>query len=494
MVAQDGAFLKSQVEFGAILARMQKVASEGRSIREVEKELHGSLRELGRLMLLEHVRAQGKGDLGPTLEYRGRVLRRLHKRQMRRLVTVFGEIIIRRAVYGTRETQKHELVPLDARLELPEGEFSCLLQDWAQSFCIEESYEQSQRKLERILGFRMTVRSLEHMNLHMARAVPSFLAAQPAPPPQEEGSILVVTVDGKGVPMRREVSEPHAHGRKRRRKGEKANKKREACVGAVYSVEPFVRRPRDIVDETFRERRRQDRPEPRHKRLRAELTRPIDGEEVRGKELTFRWLAQEVAQRRQPGQPLVCLSDGDAALHRMQENHLPGADCVLDLYHAMERLWDAAHCFHPEGSQEATDFVEQRLQRILEGKVGRVIGGLSQMATKHQLRGSRLAQLNTVVGYLSNNRAYMKYDEYLAKGYPIGSGVAEGACRHLVKDRMEGTGMRWRVSGAQAMLHLRGVWLNDDWDAFQHRRAQEEQRLLHPYRSFVQQQWERKAA
>ena len=167
---------------------------------------------------------------------------------------------------------------------------------------------------------------------------------------------------------------------------------------------------------------------------------------MRGKELTFRWLAEEVVQRRQPGQPLICLSDGDAALHRMQEDHLPGAVCVLDLYHATERLWDAAHCLHPEGSQEANNSVEQRLLRVL------------------------------------------------AKGYPIGSGVAEGACRHLVKDRMEGTGMRWRVSGAQAMLHLRAVWLNDDWEAFQHRRAQEEQRLLHPYRSFVQQQWERKAA
>ncbi len=106
----------------------------------------------------------------------------------------------------------------------------------------------------------------------------------------------------------------------------------------------------------------------------------------------------------------------------------------------------------------------------------------------------RLAKLNDAAGFLSNQRASMKYDEYLAKGYPIGSGVAEGACRHLVRDRMEGTGMRWTISGAQAMLHLRAVWLNDDWDAFQRGRAREEQRSLHPYRSFVQQQWERKVA
>jgi hypothetical protein len=493
MVAQDGAFGKSRMLMEGLLSSMEEAAAGGERLDRVENEVHHRLQDIGRSLLQEHVEAQGTGDLGPTLEYKGRELRRLEDLHERRVMTVFGGLVICRAVYGTRETQKHELVPLDARLGLPEGEFSYLLQDWAQSFCIEESHEQSQTKLERILGFRLTVRSLEHMNQQMAQAVPSFLAARPAPPLQEEGSILVVTVDGKGVPMRREASEQPAQGRKRRRKGEKANKKREACVGAVYSIEPFVRTPQDIVNDTLRKRRREDRPEPRHKRLRAELTHPIEGQEVRGKELTFRWLVEEVAQRRQPGQPLIFLSDGDAALHRMQQNRLPGAVCILDIYHAIERIWDAATCFHPEGSQEANDFVVQRLERILEGKVGRVIGGLRQMATKQGLRGSRLAQLSDAVGYLSNKRACMKYDEYLAEGYPIGSGVAEGACRHLVKDRMEGTGMHWRVPGAQAMLHLRAVWLNDDWDAFQHHRTKEEQRLLYPYRPFVQQHW-RKAA
>ncbi len=165
--------------------------------------------------------------------------------------------------------------------------------------------------------------------------------------------------------------------------------------------------------DTLRKRRREDRPEPRHKLLRrrrlgakrADLTHPIDGQEVRGKELTFRWLVEEVAQRMQPEQPLIFLSDGDAALHRMQQDRLPGAVCILDIYHATERLWAAAPCFHPEGSQEANDFVVQRLERILEGEVGRVVGGMRQMATKQGLRGSRLAKLNEAAGYLSNQRA-----------------------------------------------------------------------------------------
>ena len=145
----------------------------------------------------------------------------------------------------------------------------------------------------------------------------------------------------------------------------------------------------------------------------------------------------------------------------------------------LERLWDAAYCFHAEGSREAEAFVTARLRMLLEGKVGGVIGGLRQMGTKHRLKGSKARTLAGVAKYLENNRDFMRYDAYLAAGYPIGSGVAEGACRHLVKDRLEQTGMRWTVDGAQAMLHLRATYLNGDWEAFYEYRVEEEQRRLY---------------
>ena len=148
----------------------------------------------------------------------------------------------------------------------------------------------------------------------------------------------------------------------------------------------------------------------------------------------------------------------------------------------MQRLWAAAHCFHPEGSDQARAFVTERLERILNGDVGRVIGGLKQMATKSKLRGSRGQRLQEVVTYLGNNRQFMHYDEYLAKGYPIGSGVVEGACRHLVKDRMELAGIHWKTEGAQAMLNLRAVYLNDEWEAFHSYRVDQESERLYPYR------------
>jgi hypothetical protein len=123
----------------------------------------------------------------------------------------------------------------------------------------------------------------------------------------------------------------------------------------------------------------------------------------------------------------------------------------------MERHWTAAHGFDAEGSDEAEEFVTDRLRGLLAGRVGDLIGGLRQRLSKHQLSGSRRKTLESVITSLENNRERMRYDEYLKAGYPIGSGVAEGACRHLVKDRMEQTGMRWTVTGARAMLHLRAT-------------------------------------
>jgi hypothetical protein len=332
---------------------------------------------------------------------------------------------------------------------------------------------------------------LEQMSVAMAASVPAFRESVPKPPVEEEGSILVLTADGKGIPMRRdaESAEGGPAVRGRRQKGEKANKKRMACVGAGYTIDPFVRTAEDVVEEVLRDARQSDRPKPCHKRLRAELTRELDGVEVNAKEQIFSWFAEQVKLRNPRGRkPVVCVMDGERALWKMLRALVPGVVCILDLFHVLERLWQAAYCFHSEGSDAAQEFVTDRLRRLLRGEVGYVIGGLKQMATKSQirrggqrLRGARRGQLTAVIGYLERNRRLMRYDEYLAAGFPIGSGVAEGACRHLVKDRMERTGMRWCVPGAQAMLDLRAVYLNDDWERFHNCRIKEERRRLYPY-------------
>jgi hypothetical protein len=494
IMSQEQWILKGQGQWEEMVAFVAQAAYEGRPIEQVERGLWQTLLKLGHTMLAGYVAGVGPGDVGETLDYQGRALRRLERQHERRYVSVFGELTIPRCVYGTRETQRHEVVPADARLGLPDGEFSYLLQEWDQAFCVQGSYEQSRQTVQRVLGLGQSVRGLEQMSLDMAEEVDSFREARPTPPAEEEGSIMVLTADGKGVPMRRDTGTDAPPVREHRTKGEKANKKRMACVGGVYTVEPFVRTPEEIVEEVLRDGRKPDRPAPCHKQLRAELTREIDGVEVNAKARIFEWFAEQVKLRNpRDRKPVVCVMDGERALWKRLGAWMAGVLCILDIFHVLERLWQAAHCFHPEGSDAAREFVSERLLRLLRGEVGYVIGGLKQMATKHQLCGAKGRQLSSVIGYFHHNRRFMQYDKYLAAGFPIGSGVAEGACRHLVKDRMELTGMRWRTPGAQAMLELRAVYLNDDWDAFQRHRIKRERRRLYPYLPLVRREWKKAA-
>jgi hypothetical protein len=260
-----------------------------------------------------------------------------------------------------------------------------------------------------------------------------------------------------------------------------------ACVGGVYSVAPFRRTADDVLDEILRQEKQEQRPKPQNKRLRAVLTRQVDGKEVNAKDVVFDWLAKEVQQRDpQEHRTVVAIMDGEAKLRVLQELKIGRAIGILDIWHVTEYLWKLAHCFHPEGSAEAEAFVETYLQKLLEGKVGRVIGGIRQMATKRgDMSKHKCEKVEEYLYYFAERREYMKYDEYLAAGYPIGSGVVEGACRHLVKDRMEQTGMRWRIAGAQAVLSLRAIYTNDDWEAFHADRIQTEQRKLYPYKKHL---------
>lgn len=282
--------------------------------------------------------------------------------------------------------------------------------------------------------------------------------------------------------MQHTCAEKRPHGQ-RRTKGQKANKKQMSYVGAVYSIDRFVRTANDVLDELARKEAAHDRPQPRHKHVAAEMTQIIEGEEHNGRVTLFGELGDEVRDRNPDGKKtVVAVMDGERSLWDILNVFLSFAIGVLDIFHVLERLWTAAHVFHAEGSAAAENFVTDRLRMLLEGRVGGVIGGLRQMLCKHALSGSKRKALEAVITYFENNRQHMHYDEYLAAGYPIGSGVAEGACRHLVKDRMEQTGMRWTVEGAQSLLQLRAIYLNGDWSNFVVHRIENEQSALYPYK------------
>lgn len=480
IMLQERAFLKAQQQLQAMEAFVEQSAEEGQRIDRVERELFAQLLAIGHTLLAAFVAAQGNGDGGPELRSsEGRTVRRLKSRHERRYLSIFGELRIERFVYALREGQKVERAPLDERLGLPAGEFSYVLEDWLQRLCVKESFDEAVSSLVTLLGLAPSQRAAEQMNQQMAQHAEAFRWQHAAPPAEEEAEVLVATADGKGVPMRRPLEQRVRHA-PRRGKGEKANKKQMSYVGAVYSIDRFRRTADDVVNEMARRARATDRPQPQHKQVWAEMTRMAEGQSCTGRERLFIEMAMACHERDpQRRKMLVCLMDGEIALWDVKREWLGRAVGILDLFHVLERLWQAAHCVHREGSHEAEQFVEHHLRLLLKGKVGYVIGHLKRLRDEHSLRGPQRSTMTAAIRYYENNRQHMRYDEYLAAGYPIGSGVAEGACRHLVKDRMEQTGMRWTVAGAQAMLHLRAIYLNGHWEEFVNYRIEAEQTALH---------------
>jgi hypothetical protein len=477
--------------FWGLVERLHAAADARQPLHHVEEVIFRQLLAMGQDFLRAFLAQAGDGDVGPTLTSPGespgeppQILPRLDSPRSRSYLSVFGEVAIQRVGYGH---DRLEAAPLDARLHLPRRQYSYLLQQWLGAFVIDDAHAEAVKKLQTILGLSIPVKASEDLNREQASDVEPFQDSLPVPESSQEGSIVVVTADCKGVPLVRSAladaepetatpavtSRPSPHHR--RGKGEKANTKRMAAVGAVYTIEPFVRKADEVIDELQRKKAARRRPRPQHKRLRADL--------LLGKVSLFLWLADELCHRNPAGiKPVVFLSDGERALHDRQGDYLPeGVTCILDLLHVLERLWKVAWCLFEEGKQkaEAQRWVEDRLRMLLDGKVGYVIGGLRQTMTKRKLKGSHRKTVQEVIGYFDRNRSRMRYDEYLAAGYPIGSGVIEGACRHLVKDRLERAGMRWTPDGAQAMMDLRATYLNGEWNAFWNYHVEQEDDRLY---------------
>ena len=485
----------SIVELAGKLEQFTRQAAEdSECLHEVEQKVLGSVLAIGRRCVDLFLTLQGDGDLGETVQTSDeRTLKRSEEPAERRIRTVFGEHDFSAYTYAMGPKKKIELRPIDARMHLPEGEYSYLLQEFSQYFCIEGPFEKAQQGIDKVLGQKLPVDSLERINRQLGEQAEPFLEALPKPPAKEEGELLVQTADGKGVPMIREDAKslPAFNASKRR------GNRRVATLASVYSVDRYHRSPEEVVAALFREDREtkdKDRPRPRHKHVIACFAGEYEegGESfvVPGTHEAFAWAGEQVDQRRQRHQPLLRLCDGqedypETSNAYLDEKHHDVID-ILDILHVAIYVWSAAKAFCGDDQDQAEAFARERLLRILQGQVDGVILGLRQMATRRKLKGQALKDVTTACNYFEKNAYRMQYDRYLAEGYPIATGVIEGACRHLVKDRMERSGMRWRLSGAAPMLMLRAIHVSDHWDRFQAQRMQADLERLHPNRHLLQ--------
>src|SRR5947209_6967154 len=418
----------SQVSASGLIDLLRQALADATPIHQVEQQLWDQLLQLGRTCLAAFLDSHGTGDLGACLTLPdGRETQRLPEVHERRYVSIFGEFRLRRTVYGSREGQALDLVPLDNRLQLPASVYSYVLQDWDQSLAMEQAFAQVSQTIQRMLHLRQAVDSLEGMNRQMAREVGCFRELYVTPPPAEEGAFVVVTADCKGVVIRGQGTPTVCGGE--RPGGQRANQKRMATVGAVYTVDPYVRTAADVVAALFRDPDYQagPRPQPCHKRVWASL--PHEGPQPQSSmAVVFDWLWWEFAQRNPRLQrPTVCLCDGQEALWEACDEAVLDEKRVnvLDLLHVTPRLWQSAQLLFGDKSTEVLPWVRRRVTQVLEGKVETVIRGIRRQAAGRGLSGVKKKALGVICRYLYKNRQRMRYAEYLRAGYPIASGVIE---------------------------------------------------------------------
>jgi len=463
---------QARSEFNAILHYVLEGAM-GREIHEVEEGIFHRLLRLGRILLELFVVATGTGKTGQTVVGADGSTYRYAGTCARRYLSIFGEISILRAHYV--RTGRVELFPLDALLNLPDRKYSYFVQSWMSGQAVEKSYESVSAWLKKHFDLKVAHRPVERVVGDCAEAVEEFMESLPAPPPEEEGSVLVHTVDCKGIPLR--PADRSSSGAKTE---EKPGEKRMACVARGYSIDPHLRSPEAIVESFFKKGRsgteketESRRPEPRHRRTVASLKK--------AKSHVFDCSERAVKSRMHEGtKEKEVLMDGERALWNLSSERFPDWTQTLDFSHVMEKLWIAGGLHYGKGSDDAEEYVRERALLLLEGAVDLVIEDLGMALEDGTLSEAGAKELKSkVVGYFQNNRHRMAYADCLPKGLPIATGIVESTCKTLINRRMEGSGMLWSVDGAEAMLKLRGVFIDDLWDEFWTFRAQREKKRLY---------------
>ena len=449
---------EGEQQYRELLAYVTGAAGQRAGAYEAELRIWRGVLALGRTLLrlfFEHRAAVRPA--GPVAASDGTPLRP-HDRRPVTYLSVFGKVVFRRHAFTA--PGQAVVCPLDAELSLPGRCSSDLLREWSGLGSADASFREVAASLERILGWRLSVQALETTAQEDAVDVAAFYERpiEPEAAVAEAATILVAQADGKGVPL---VQPRPAARPARRGKGAPPNRKREAVVTTLYTIQPYRRTPEEVVAALLREDDRPataSRPRPIAKELRATL----DGKAVAMTRLAAR-------ARRRDGPRIVdrvALTDGAHALQDQMRAALPGHTLVLDIIHAVEHLWIAANAHLGERHPDRHAWVRTHLLALLRGQVDTVIADLTAAATAPALSATRRKAVTDTIAYYRRNAPCMRYDQYLARGWPIGTGVVESACGHLVKDRMEQAGMRWTKDGAHAILDLRAIRLTDDWDPY----------------------------
>lgn len=477
-IANSNSFRDSQEKFEEITSWLDSKDARGLTHSALEIRLETDGRELMRRLIQEHLDGRPSRSSLPIFGAEGTERTQARTRE-RTLKTVFGTVTIVRVMYGAPGHQG--LAPLDAELNLPTESYSHGLRRKVAIEAAKVSFDEVTQSVAEATGVKVPKRQAEELARRAAMDFDAFYENRRRPAANEHtGPLLVLSTDAKGIVMRHEDLRPMTQRKasdsepkldKRLTKGEKSNRKRMSQVATVYTVNRFVRTPDEIVDDLDsvgddhekKLRRKKQRPKPQHKRVWASV-------EKKPEEVVQEMIAEGLRRDPRKRKKWVVLVDG--GVHQLKlvkealECQMISATIILDIIHVLEYLWKASHAFFGEASSHGEGWVTERLRRILQGQVVSVAAGIRRSATLRCLSGRKRKTADTCANYLLKYSKYMAYDKYLANGLPIATGVIEGACRHLVKDRMEITGARWSLDGSEAVLQLRALRSSGDFEQY----------------------------
>ena len=414
----------------------------------------------------------------------------------RPLQTLFGEVTVTRIRYGC---PGHEsLFPLDSDLNLPPQKYSHGLQAILGDESAKGAFSESVATVDKMTGGHVPKRQAQDLMPGIAADFDAFYVKRQQEGPEDTEDLLIMSSDGKGVVMREdslrestrqaaEKAREESKGKKSARlePGKKTNRKRMSTVTAVYTVEPFVRTPEEVMS-VLEKKREDESPKEERKRPRPENKRVVASLKKDPKQVIREMFDDAECRDPEHLRPWSVVVDGDGKqLHQIKQA-ARGVEAevtiVIDIVHVSEYLWKAAHCFYTVGSDGAQEWVADKMLEVLRGNAGQVAGGMHRSATMLGYSADERKNIDKCAKYLLTKKEHMQYDKYLAAGLPIGSGVIEGACRYLVKDRMDITGARWGLEHAEAILKLRALRTSGDMEEYWKFHQEEERERHHKSR------------
>jgi hypothetical protein len=478
-------FTSARAAFEGLVTELEEESALAMTHSEVERMIRRQGFEVMRRLMEGHVQLRGLGDVDGDAVIGVDGVERSHRRiHERTLMTLFGPIEVHRRGYGQRASTS--LHPLDADLNLPPEGYSHGVRRAVAEHVVDVSFDKTVQKVKQNTGAAVPKRQVEELTTRAAVDFALFYEARKAASAgraAQTGSINLITTDATGVVVHHEELRPATRKQAQKRAAQAAaqggtsfslglpksvevarDRKRMATVAAVYTIQPFVRTPEDVVGELDHVRLvTAKRPRPEDKRVWASLKN--GPEQVIGEGFAD-------ALRRDPNwdKDWVAVVDGNetqlALLKQQANQHRITLTIILDLLHVAQYAWKAAHVFHARGTRDAAQWVRERLLEILRGNSSLVAAGMRRSATLRNLDAKDRAPVDTCADYLLKYAEYLHYDDYLAAGFPIASGVIEGACRYLVGDRMDITGAVWCLESAEAVLQLRSLHASDDFDEY----------------------------